>query len=691
MALDNSPPVRPNTRGFWHGGDYNPEQWDRDIWDKDAVLMDKAHWNVATVGVFSWVSMEPEEGRYTFDWMEEILDRLHRCGRAAILATPSAAAPAWLSQRYPETLRAAPGGQRNRHGNRVNYCLTSPVYRRKAQEIAAALADRFGDHPALALWHVSNEFGGPCYCDVCQDAFRESLRRKFGGDLERLNAAYWTKFWSHTYTDWSQIEIPGPPHGETAVHGLSIDWRRFVSDQTIDFYIQEAAPLRERTPHIPVTTNLMGFYPWIDYWKLAPHMDVVAWDSYPAFAGPLDQPATWMSCAFSHDLNRSLRQGQPYLLMECTPSASNWYSEMELKRPGMNVLEGIQAVAHGADSVQYFQWRQSRGGQEKFHGGVVGHDGTEHSRVFQEVASLGKLLGEIGEVAGSRTKSEVALVYDWENAWLIEAACAPRQGPRGYWETCRQHHTALLKQSIPVDLIPSDGDLSSYKLVIAPMLTMVRPGVGEAIERFVQEGGTFVTTYWSGISDENDLCFLGGFPGGANSALRRTLGIWSEELDVIYPGEKRSIKVDAAPLLDLQGSFTAATFCDLIHAESATVLGTYEDGFYAGRPCFTVNQHGSGHAYFVASRNDDDFVKELVSALAQKLDLEKSVTTELPDGVVARHRVGDREYLFLLNLTNYHQTVSIEPGYESLTGAGCSCSDIALAPYGVGIFARPKV
>jgi len=661
-----------STPHLWHGGDYNPEQWPRETWDADDRLMDLAHWNVATIGVFSWVSLEPEEGRFTFEWLDEIFERLHRNDRHAILATPSAAQPAWMSQAYPEILRTGHNGQRNRHGNRVNYCLTSPVYRERCRAMAQRLAERYGNHPALAMWHVSNEYGGDCRCALCEEAFRDWLRAKFDNNLDNLNAAYWTAFWSHTYTDWSQIEIPGAPAGEEAIHGLTIDWRRFVTDQTISFYENEAEVLRAKTPSIPITTNFMGFYPGLDYTRFGKHVDIVSWDSYPRFSGPLTNPDTWISVAMAHDFMRGCGGGKPFLLMECTPSASNWYPVMELKTPGMHSLEGIQAVAHGSDSVQYFQWRQSRGSGEKFHGAVVQQDGTNKTRVFQEVASLGARLEELSDVAGTRVKSEVAIIYDVEVAWAIEAACGPLIGDRGYLTAVKDFYRPLWESGISVDIISSEASLAGYRLVLAPMLYSLKPGVAERLIQFTEEGGTVVGTYWSGISDENDLCFLGGYPG----PLRPLFGIWSEEIDVLDKDQVR--KVDVTDV-GFPGVYTARTLCDQIHLEGAEVLARYADGWYAGRPALTCNSYGEGEAYYVASRNDQAFNEAFLGSLVKRLNIRRAVEAELPAGVTAQRRIGtDGETVFLLNCTGNHYSLVVD------------AEQIELAAYGTAVLTRLK-
>ena len=659
-----------------HGGDYNPEQWPRETWLEDARLMDIAQMNSATVGVFSWVSLEPEEGKYTFDWLDEIMDLLAKHDRAVFLATPSAAPPAWLSKQYPETLRTGPDRVRRGHGNRVNYCLTSPKYRDLTRGMASKLAERYRNHPALALWHVSNEYGGECHCVLCAAAFRDWLRAKFEGDLDRLNTAYWTAFWGHTYTDWEQIEIPGQPYGESAIHGLTLDWRRFVSGQTISLYLNEANVLRAATPNIPVTTNFMGFYPGLNYWDFAKHVDIATWDSYPGFAGVLTDPSTWISAALAHDLTRSLKPGRNFLLMECTPSASNWYPEMELKRPGLHALEGLQAIAHGSDSVQYFQWRNSRGGQEKFHGAVVGHDGTDRSRVFKEVAALGDTLSQLDAVAGTTTKSEVAIVFDWENQWAMDDSCGPVVGNKKYVETIKQHYAPFWDAGISVDIVPPNGDFSSYRLVIAPMLYMVKPGVAERMKRFVQAGGTFVTTYLTGIVDENDLVFNGGFPG----PLRELLGIWSEEIDALRNGRTNHLAFVEDNALGAIGSFEAHLLCDIVHAETADVLAKYTTDFYAQQPAVTVNRYGEGQAYYIASRNDAAFQTEFFGRLIDELAIARAIDAELPNGVTARRR---GEFVFILNCTPNPQTVVIrESGLVDALSIESVHGEIAIDKFG---------
>ncbi|HVT12110.1 MAG TPA: beta-galactosidase [Fimbriimonadaceae bacterium] len=650
------PPLVAKFPGILHGGDYNPEQWPKAVWAEDDRLMAKANWNVVTLGIFSWVSLEPEEGRFTFEWLDEIFETQARAGRLVGLATPSAAAPAWLSKKYPETLRTGADGIRRRHGNRVNFCWTSPVYRRKTREMARRLAERYGNHPALAYWHVSNEFGGECYCELCQAAFREWLRERYGS-LDALNQAYWTAFWSHTYTDWDQIEAPGAPHGETSIMGLTLDWKRFTTDQIVGFYLNEASAIRETAPGVPVTTNLMGTYDGLDPWKIAPHLDFAAWDSYPFFSGRPTDASTWVYVSFTHELNRSLKD-RPFLLMESTPSSSNWYPVMRLKRPGMHRLEELQAVAHGADGVQYFQWRQGRGSGEQFHGAVVAHNQREDARVFREVAELGEDLKALSGVAGTHKPAEVALVYDWEVAWSIEAVAGPCTKGRDYVATVLDHYRPFWEEGVPADVISSDCDFGKYRLLIAPMLFMVKPAVAERLAAFVKDGGTLVTTYWSGVVDEHVQAFVGGYP----QPLREALGIVSEEIDALYEDELNTVVAASASLFEVGERFEARGLCELIHVETAEVLATYGGDFYAGRAAVTRNRFGRGEAYYVASRNDKAFQKALLGRLIDRLDLERAVPFDLPEGVTATRRSGDRDYVFLLNCTAASMRIPLSRG-----------------------------
>lgn len=664
---------------FLHGGDYNPDQWlkNPEIIDEDFRLFPLANCNTVSVGIFAWAALEPEEGVYRFDFLDDIFDRAEKAGMNIILATPSGARPHWLAEQYPEVLRTNADRTKNLFGGRHNHCYTSPVYRDKTQAINRLLAQRYGKRKPLIMWHVSNEYSGECHCELCQKAFRQWLKERYGNDLDRLNYEWWNNFWSHTYTSWDQIESPSPI-GENRVHALSINWKRFVTHQTVDFYRSECAPLREITPDIPVTTNLMGTYTGLDYWKFAPYMDIVSWDSYPSWHIG-DDVKLAASESFVSDLNRSMKGGKPYILMESTPSNTNWQKIPRLKRPGMHSLSSLHKIAYGADSVLYFQWRKSRGSSEKFHGAVVDHVGHENTRVFHDVSELGEALSRMDEIVGSTTRAEAAVIYDWDNRWAIDDMQGLGTSDKDYCGVCIDHYTPLWKNNVAVDVIDSEQDFSDYKLLIAPMLYMVKKGVGERIQEFVENGGTFVATYASGMVNDDDLCFLGGFPG----PLSNVLGIWSEEIDTLTDSMKNSaLTENSCPLL-LKESYDAFRYCDLVHPRNAEVLMRFGSDFYKGMPALTKNDFGRGTAYYMAFENRQEFLEDFYSSLIDQLKLKRDLTT--PDGVSARIRSnGNGDFLFLMNFTNEDKTVDLAKNVftDILTG-DTKTGSIQLKPYGV--------
>jgi beta-galactosidase len=673
MDLSRSAPINPRAKFIWHGGDYNPEQWPPETWDADMELMQQCHFNVATVGVFSWVSLQPEEDRFTFEWLDTILDKLHAAGRYVCLATPSAAQPAWMSRRYPDVLRAGETGVRNHHGGRVNFCPNSPNYRRLAVNMATRLAERYGQHPALLIWHVSNEYGGACFCENCAAAFRDWLRQKYGG-LDEINRRWWTPFWSHTYTEWEQIEPPYA-NGERLTHGQTIDYRRFQSDSMLECFKLERDALRAITPDLPITTNMMGTYPHLDYRAWAKEVDVVSWDCYPwPSANPSD-------IAFLHDLNRGLKDGQPFMLMEQTPSSQNWQPVNALKRPGVLRLWSYLALAHGADTAMYFQWRRGRGGCEKFHGAVVEHGGRSDTRVFREVGALGAELARLGDTTlGAATPARVAILFDWNNWWALDSAIGPIKD-KAYVATVRKHYGALWRRNIPVDVVFSDSDLSGYDLLIAPMLHMVKPGLAERVEALVARGGTFVTTYFSGVVDECDLAFE-GYPG----PLRRVLGMRVEEIDALYEGQ-----INHIVMADGSGSYACARLCDIIHSEGAHVYATYGDDFYAGTPAVTEHRFGDGWAYYLASDPEDRFLDTFYGRLLAAYSTTPALKT--PPGVEVAPRQTERhDLLFILNHNRDEATIGLPAGarYADLLHGQEVAGQLTLGGYDVRILATER-
>ncbi len=662
-----------------HGADYNPEQWIKwkdTIWKEDMHLAKLAGINSLSVGIFSWAMLEPEEGVYKFEFMDEVMDMLAENGMYAVLATPSGARPAWLSHKYEEVLRVDEMRHRNLHGGRHNHCYTSPVYREKIGKLNKMLAERYKDHPALSVWHISNEYCGECFCDLCQEEFRTWLKNKYK-TLDNLNEAWWSTFWSHTFTDWSQIEAPSP-RGEMSVHALAIDWKRFVTDRFIDFYEHEVKDIRRITPDVPITTNLMYFYD-MNYFELGKHLSVASWDSYPQWKGTDDDIETSCSFGFWHAVMRGICGQKPFMLMESSPSATNWRPVAKLYRPNRLLNYSMYTIGHGADTIQYFQYRKSRGSSEKFHGAVIDHEGSENTRVFKDVSDVGEALKKLDDVVGCPVDSKVAVVFDWENRWAIRESEGMLQDKNNYEETVVNHFKSFWKRGIACDVIDQTKELDDYKLVVAPMSYMLREGFAEKVKKFVNSGGAFVLTYMSGYVNDTDLCFLGGFPG----PLRDVMGVWCEEIDALYPEDRNEILYNGK-------SYEAFDMCELIHTEGAAkVLGTFEKDFYAKMPAVTVNEYGRGKAYYVAGRTNADFLDDFYSKVADELGINPCVDYELPEGVNAISRTdGENEYVFLTNILNKPVKVDIKDGGESLLDGSLIKGETVLEPIGLRIYKK---
>ncbi|MDO4458921.1 MAG: beta-galactosidase [Clostridia bacterium] len=673
-----------------HGADYNPEQWLSypDILKKDIELLKKAHMNSVSVGIFSWAHLEPQEGVYDFDWLEEIINNLYDNGIYTVLATPSGAKPLWMSEKYEEVRRVSKDGVRDKSGDRHNHCYTSPYYRMKVKQMDTKLAERFSHHPGVVLWHLSNEFCGECYCPNCVNAFREWLKEKYQ-TLDNLNHAWWTHFWSHTYRSWDQINPPFS-NGELSIHGLNLDWKRFVTHQTVDFMKVEMDAVKAVNPEIPCTANLMHFYDGLDYNKFD-CLDVVSWDNYPQWhrGNNVDIAARSGAC---HDVMRSVKH-QNFLLMENTPSTVNWVPASKLKRPGMHLAASLQAVAHGSESVQYFQFRKSRGSSEKFHGAVVDHVGTDETRVFRDVTEVGKTLEALTDkIYGSEVKAEVAVIYDWENRWAVENAQGPRYGSRSkswdgkgdgihYIETVLKHHRALWNKGINVDFVDMEDDISGYKLVIAPMLYMLRNNFGDKIKAFVEGGGKILMTANSGIVDDTDLCFLGGWPG---AGLMEVFGIWNESIDGLWDEDENSMVMSENSPFD--GSFRCSELCGIIHARGAEVLATYGSDFYEGEPCLTVNKFGQGKAYYLATQADGDFLDKFYDVLVSEAGVKRNLETELPYGVTVHTRTADdgTEFVFVENYSGEEKELMLPNEYLDILD-GIRVKSIKLEPYQVKV------
>lgn len=651
---------------FIFGGDWNPEQWDESVWERDIDMLKDAHINEATINVFSWAQLQPSLERYDFSVLDRIVSLLVSNDFNIILATSTAALPGWLVREYPDVLRMDADGVRHVFGGRHNFCPNSVVFRRLSSKLAGALAQRYSDVAGLRYWHVGNEYGGGggmCYCPRCAERFRTWLRGKYG-DLDSLNRAWCTHVWSHTIVDWADI-VPPVTFGDgigvekAVISGLLLDYRRFQNQAQLDCFINERDAIRRFDRQTPITTNLMGTFKDLDYFSWGKQMDVVSWDNYP---GMDTEPSYTAMC---HDLMRSVGGGKPFLLMEQTPNQQNWFPYCAVKKPGEVRALSWQAVAHGADSVQFFQLRQSLGGCERFHGAVIGHDGTEKTRVFAETRRLGAELADIGAgISGSAVVSRVAIMFDWDSYWSLEGCVGPTQ-VFSYPREIHRFYKPLHAMNVSVDMIESTASLETmmkYSLVIAPTLIMVKAGVGERIGEYVSRGGRFVTGYMSGIHDENDLVIPGGYPG----PLREVCGVWVEEMDALAPGT-------TVPVVFESGGKPRGgrIIADVMHLETAESLAAYAgDSFYSGTPAVSVNRHGDGFAYYVGTALDESGMNDVIVPILKDLGIPMIHT---PEGVeVCRRWRGEGDCVeFLMNMTDREYA-----------------GDVRLAPYEVRVSPR---
>ncbi|MDO5337454.1 MAG: beta-galactosidase [Eubacteriales bacterium] len=628
-----------------YGGDYNPEQWPEEIWEEDMRLLALAGIDIVTLNVFSWALLQPDENTYCFEKLDKILDMVTRNGMKVCMATSTAAHPAWMARRHPDVLRTEFNGMRRKFGGRHNSCSNSPTYQHYSAMLARRLAERYKDCSSIVAWHVNNEYGGGCWCENCEKAFRVWLREKYH-TLEELNQAWDTAFWGHTFYDWEEIVVPNllSEHFEenrTTFQGISLDYKRFQSESMQKNFESEAEAIRSVIPNAKITTNLMGFYKHLDYQKWAASMDFISWDNYPANEDP------YSKMAMNHDLMRGLKGGLPFVLMEQTPSVTNWLSYNALKRPGVMRLWSYQAIAHGADAVMFFQMRRSIGACEKYHGAVIDHAGHENTRVFREIQELGKELKKLGSATlGAVTCAKIAILADWDNWWAVEYSAGPSRD-LNYMQEVFLYYRALCEQNYSVDIIGMEDSLSSYKMVLAPLLYMTKGSFDEKIRAYVKKGGIFLTTFFSGFVDEHDLVVTGGYPG----KLRDILGIWVEESDALPGGVYNRFTYQGT-------SYQAGLLCDIVHLEGAEALTEYEEDFYAGYPAITRNAFGTGEAYYIGTQTEEGFLKKFLKECLSRVGvwpvLEVSENIE-----VTERRKDGKSLWFVLNHGDEEKTFSL--------------------------------
>ncbi|RCK69590.1 beta-galactosidase [Desertihabitans brevis] len=646
-------PARPwpvDVPGLAYGGDYNPEQWPLETQLEDVELMQLAGVNLVSVAIFSWAQLEPREGEYTFEWLDAVLDRLHAGGIRVALATATASPPPWLTTNHPEILPVTAEGVVLGQGSRQAYAVSSPMFRSYAVAMTRRMAERYRDHPALALWHVDNELG----CHVPHDysenaavAFRRWLEERYG-DVEALNAAWGTAFWSQRYDSFAEVQPPrASPTGLNPTQQL--DFARFSSDELLTHYRALRDVLREVTPAVPTTTNLMlPNAKWMDYFSWAGDLDVIANDHYLVAA----DPEGYVDLAFSADLSRGVAGGDPWMLMEHSTSAVNWQPRNRAKGAGEMLRNSLTHVARGADAVMFFQWRQSVAGAEKYHSGMVPHTGTD-SAVWRNTVELGRVLGELAPVRGSRVRASVALVFDYPSWWAVEADFHPTSA-LSYPEEVLRWYRALWRRGVTVDVVPAGADLTGYRAVVLPTLHSVSDADAAGVAEAVRGGASALVTFLSGTVDEHDHVYLGGYPG----AFRELLGVRTEEFFPLQEDER----------LTLDDGTTADLWSEHTRLEGAEAVHRWVDGPLAGGPAVTRNVVGEGAAWYVATRPDEVGVARLVERVLAEAGVEPEADVLPGVEVVRRHGTDGASYLFVINHTATEATLPAT-GRDLVAGA----------------------
>jgi len=645
---------------FYFGVDYYPEQWPTERWPEDARLMADAGINLVRLAEFAWSCLEPRTDHFDFAWLDRALDVLQACGIRAVLGTPTASPPPWVMAALPDAYRVLESGQRQTYGNRREVCPSHPGYRERGCKITRAMAEHYAHHPAVVGWQIDNELGGRCYCPLCRTAFAEWLQSRYGS-LDSLNQAWGTVFWSHVYTEWSQIPVPLQTGG-VPNPGLDLDYRRFMSDVYVHFQQEQVDILRRLCPAHLITHNLMGFrYDEVNYFDLARTLDVVAWDNYPRTAWHRHREADPVSLALGHDTMRGLKR-KNFWMMEQQSGSGGWQEVGVTPRPGEMRLWTYQAVSHGADAIVYFRWRTARFGTEQYWHGILDHHGQPRRR-YRELQTIGTELEQIGDrILGAESRPQVAMVLSYDSRFAFQGQA--NHGSFDYADHFSSYYAALHRRNVGVEIVPPCVDLSRYRLVIAPALHVLSQEVAAILRRYVENGGTLLVTARSGVKDEANALVNLPLPG----LLADLCGVEVEEYDTLPPEVRVPVVWEESGFPGPARESYARLWFDMLAPATAQVVARYQGETYSGRAAITVNRHGQGRAAYVGTLGDDALHDQVINWVLEGTAIAPVLIT--PEGVEAAERWKDgQRLLFLLNHSEGSRTIGLsQPATDLLTG-----------------------
>lgn len=657
---------------FMFGGDYSPEQWPEETWPHDIELMKELGVNTVTINVHSWIFDEKEEGKYDFSWLDKVVSMLKEANIDIVMATATTAPPAWLYEKDHEVLKTDIKGRAMKHGVREHFCPTSPTYINAVRNLVDKLSEHYKDEKSIKLWHLNNELSGFCYCEHCQKEFRLWLEQKYK-TIDNLNASWCTAMWGRYYTSFNDIYAPtelNELYINVDKEGFDLDslpteaieYARFMSDSHKKLFEIEVKCIKKNIPDA-VCTNNFQFRDRFNYHEIAKAFDTIALDIYPNRGEP-----SYLA-AFNLDIARNFKtQDTPFTIMEMTPNHASWAKVCNTKRPGEVARIAMNNIAHGANSALFFQIRQTPAGFEKVHGAMVSHCGHLDTRIAKELIELSNALRKLPrELMEATLSPKVAVIHDWDEKLGVEIPCTV-QKDINYSAEVQHYYRYFVEKNINVDVISLDQDYSRYKLLVAPMVTMIKEEDAKRMEEYVKDGGTLVLTYHSGYTNECDYMYLGGQPG----PLRRVAGLWVEETD--------GVKENNEMIFEDGFSCNTGFMCDVVRTESAEPIAYYGKDYYKDNPCLLRNYFGKGECIYIASKPEYKGIEHIFDSLTHKLEIHSVLET--PQGVDAIKR---GKWLFLINNNEYSVSVELKASMRNILTNDIE-KKVKLIPNGYAIY-----